>query len=147
MVIKMEENINVLDEVNKGACMGVDAINFILDKVTDKKFKKLLEKQAKEYKDITKRVNQIYSQYNKEDTPHETNKMEKTMTYFGIEMRTMTDDSDAKLAELLFKGTNMGILEGRRLLNDKSMDKEVNTLVEDYVEMQEKNIENLKKYL
>ena len=28
----MEMEINVLDELNKGSCMGVDAINFILDK-------------------------------------------------------------------------------------------------------------------
>lgn len=143
----MKENINVLDEVNKGACMGVDATNYVLEKVSDNKLKKLLEKQIKEYKKISERINGIYSKYNKEDTPHETNKMEKTMTYFGIEMRTMTDDSTSKLAELLFKGTNMGILEGRRLLNDKEMDSEVKEIVKDYVEMQEENIEDLKKFL
>lgn len=143
----MKEDINVLDEVNKGACMGVDATYYVLEKVKEKDFKKLLEKQIKEYKDISKRINDIYKKYNKEDTPHETNKIEKTMTYFGIEMRTMTDDSTSKLAELLFKGTNMGILEGRRLLNDKGMDKEVEKIVNDYVEMQEENIEDLKKYL
>ena len=35
----MKENINVLDELNKGACMGMDAIHFILDKLEDQKFK------------------------------------------------------------------------------------------------------------
>ena len=29
---KMKEKLNVLDELNKGSCMGVDAIDFILDK-------------------------------------------------------------------------------------------------------------------
>ena len=121
----MKENINVLDEINKGACMGIDAISYIIDKVKDKKFKKLLERQSSEYKKISEDINEIYSKYNSDDEPHETNKMEKTMTWFGIEMRTMTDDSDAKISELLFNGTNMGILEGRRILNDKKMDKEV----------------------
>ena len=92
-------------------------------------------------------INEIYSKYNSDDEPHETNKMEKTMTWFGIEMRTMTDDSDAKISELLFNGTNMGILEGRRILNDKKMDKEVEEIVDTYVKVQEKNIEDLKKYL
>ena len=41
----------------------------------------------------------------------------------------------------------MGILEGRRILNDKKMDKEVEEIVDTYVRVQEKNIEDLKKYL
>ena len=31
--INMENEVNVLDELNKGTCMGIDAIHFILDKV------------------------------------------------------------------------------------------------------------------
>lgn len=143
----MKENINVLDEINKGACMGMDAISYVIDKVTNKDFKKLLERQIKEYKKISEDISKIYSKYNSDDEPHETNKMEKTMTWFGIEMRTIADDSDSKIAELFFKGTNMGIVEGRRILNDKEMDKEVEKIVNTYVEMQEKNIEDLKKYL
>ena len=34
-----ENEVNVLDELNKGACMGKDAIHFILDKVEDEKLK------------------------------------------------------------------------------------------------------------
>ena len=36
----MEENKNVLDEINKGACMGKDSIHYILDKVENKKLRK-----------------------------------------------------------------------------------------------------------
>ena len=32
---KKENEINVLDELNKGACMGRDAICFILEKTED----------------------------------------------------------------------------------------------------------------
>ena len=32
----MKENINALDEMNKGASMGIDAISFVLDKVLNK---------------------------------------------------------------------------------------------------------------
>ena len=37
------QNLNVLDEINKGACMGIDAISYIIDKVKDKKFKNYLK--------------------------------------------------------------------------------------------------------
>ena len=63
----MKENINVLDEINKGACMGIDAISYIIDKVKDKKFKKLLERQSSEYKKISEDINEIYSKYNIDD--------------------------------------------------------------------------------
>ena len=89
----------------------------------------------------------MYSKYNEEDTPHETNAMNKAMTWYGIEMKTMMDHSDSKIAELLLQGTNMGIIEGRKLLNNKEVDKEVKDLMQEYVTMQEDSVENLKKYL
>ena len=73
--------------------------------------------------------------------------MNKVMTWYGIEMRTMNDDSTSKFAELLMQGTNMGIIEGRKLLNHKDTDKEVEKIIEEYVEMQEAAVENLKTFL
>lgn len=35
-----KNNIDVLDELNKGACMGMDAIHYILDKVDNEALKK-----------------------------------------------------------------------------------------------------------
>lgn len=142
----MKENINVLDEINKGASMGITSISYIIDKVEDKQFKRLLETQKEEYEDITKEINNLYKKYNKEDTPHELNSLEKAMTWFDVEARTI-NSNDSKIASLLFKGTNMGIIEGRKILNDKKMDTEVEKITNKFVEMQEKNIEDLKKYL
>jgi len=143
----MKENINALDELNKGACMGMDAIHFILDKIEDQKFKESMNIQYNKYKDISRRINEVYSKYNSEDKPHETNMMNKAMTWYGIEMKTLTDHSDSKIAELLLQGTNMGIIEGRKLLNNKEVDGEVYSLIQEYVTMQEDSVENLKKYL
>ena len=141
----MKEEINVLDELNKGACMGMDAIDFILDKVEDKELRNVLKKQYKEYQDISKKIYKLYPDCNKE--PHETSTLNKAMTWYGIEMRTLTDQSTSKIAELLLQGTNMGIIEGRKLLNNKDIDKEINSLIEEYVDMQEKAVEKLKEFL
>ena len=37
------------------------------------------------------------------------------MTYWGIEMKTMKEETTSKIAELLIKGTNMGIKELKKL--------------------------------
>jgi len=145
----MEDNkkeVNVLDELNKGACMGQDAINFIMDKVTNENLKKELEIEYAKYKEITEKIGKLYPEYSNK-SPHETSMMNKAMTWYGIEIRTFKDDTTSKLAELLMQGVNMGIIEGRRLLNHKSTDENINSLVKEYVDMQEKAIENLKKFL
>lgn len=141
------QNLNILDEVNKGATMGMDAISYVTDKAKDKNFKQVLYTEYNKYRDISRRVNTLYSKYSDKE-PHETNAMNKMMTWYGIQMKTMTDDTTSKLSELLMQGTNMGIIEGRRLLNQHDdIEDSVKTILNDFVVMQEDSVETLKKYL
>lgn len=141
------QNLNILDEVNKGATMGMDAISFVSDKVSDSKFKEVLDTEYNKYKKISQRVNDLYANYSNKE-PHETNTMNKMMTWYGIQMKTMADDSNSKLSELLMQGTNMGIIEGRRLMNQNTdIAPDVKNILNDFVVMQEDSVEALKKYL
>ena len=145
----MENNdLNVLDELNKGATMGMDAIEFVMKKVGDENFKKTLDVEYNKYKDISRRVNNLYENYTYEKEPHETSGMNKVMTWWGVQMKAMNDKSNSNLSELLLNGTNMGIIEGRRLLNQNpNIDQEIHTLLDDFVKMQEDSVETLKSYL
>ncbi len=141
------QNLNILDEVNKGATMGMDAISYVSEKVVDNDFKNVLDTEYNKYKDISNRVNNLYDNYSNKE-PHETNAMNKIMTWYGIQMKTMSDDSTSKLSELLMQGTNMGIIEGRRLLNqNQNIEPDVKNILNDFVVMQEDSVETLKKYL
>ena len=126
------QNLNILDEVNKGATMGMDAIFFVSDKVVDSKFKGVLDTEYNKYKKISQRVNDLYDNYSDKE-PHETNAMNKMMTWYGIQMKTMVDDSTSKISELLMQGTNMA--------------PDVHNILNDFVTMQEDSVETLKKYL
>lgn len=141
-----KKDINVLDELNKGACMGRDAIHFIMDKVKDENLRKELNRQYAKYKETNEKICEIYPEY-KEGDPHKTGAVNKVMTWYGIEMKTLLDDSTSKIAELMMQGTNMGIIEGRRLLNDKNMDEEVHKIAQEYVAFQEDAVEKLKPFL
>ncbi len=141
------QNLNILDEVNKGATMGMDAISYVSEKVEDNDFKQVLDTEYNKYKDISNRVNNLYDNYSNKE-PHETNAMNKMMTWYSIQMKTMADDSTSKLSELLMQGTNMGIIEGRRLLNqNQNIEPDVKNILNDFVVMQEDSVETLKKYL
>mgnify|MGYP000902920636 FL=1 len=141
-------NLNILDEINKGATMGMDAISYVSEKVGDETFSKVLDGEYNKYKDISRRVNNLYSNYSNKE-PHETNAMNKMMTWYGIQMNTITDKSNSKISELLMQGTNMGIIEGRRLLNQnqENIATDVKNILNDFVVMQEDSVETLKKYL
>lgn len=141
------QNLNILDEVNKGATMGMDAISYVSEKVKNENFKQVLDTEYNKYKDISNRVNDLYSNYSSKE-PHETNTMNKMMTWYGIQMKTMVDDSTSKISELLMQGTNMGIIEGRRLMNQNdNIAPDVKNILNDFVVMQEDSVETLKKYL
>ena len=144
----MENNeLNILDEINKGAEMGMNAIDYIKDKVEDKTFKQVLNVEYNKYQDISQRANNIYDDYSSKE-PHEPNTMEKMMTWYGIQMNTIQDTSNSNISELLLKGTNMGIIEGRRLLNqNENISENIHNLLDEFVSMQENSAETLKKYL
>ena len=143
----MDENeMNVLDELNKGACMGMDAIHFVLDKVEDEQLKQVLNNQYKKYEDISNQICKLYPKYSDKE-PHETNAMNKVLTWYGVEMKTLMDNSSSKIAELLLQGTNMGIIEGRKILNNKELDSKVHKIAQEYVDMQEDAVEKLKEFL
>lgn len=98
-------------------------------------------------KQISYKVKDLYSQYSNKN-PHETNTMNKVMTWYGIQMKTMNDDRVSKLAEILVQGTNLGIIEGRRLLNQNpKVSRNIKKILNDFVSMQEDSLETLKKFL
>ena len=146
--METNQDMDVLYEVNKGATMGMDAINYLVPKVKESRFKEVLDIEYNKYKDISRRANNLYANYTTEKEPHETSTMNKMMTWYGIQMRTMNDNSNSKISELLMQGTNMGIIEGRRLLNQNpNMNPKIKTLLSDFVKMQEDSVETLKTYL
>lgn len=142
----MDKNLEVLKEVCKGVKMGMDAISYVSDKVEDEKFKDTLNHEYSMYNNILTKVDDAYSNYG--ETPGDSSFMDKAMLWYGVQVNTIKDTSNSKIAELLVQGTNMGIIEGRRLLNhNKGLDADVDKLLNDFVNFQQESVERLKQYL
>ena len=114
----MKENLNALDELNKGCTMGTLALNITLKYVEDSGLKEELIKEYANYDAVSDKVRSIYKKHSTKN-PHEVNIMNKIMASFGIKMKLMKDNSNSKIAELLIQGTTMGIIEGRKMLNSQ----------------------------
>ncbi len=140
------EEFEILKEINQNAKMGMDSLSTVLKKSQDTKFKDLLNTQHNEYQNIYDRTQELLVKNNlqMEDTPT----MQKAMSWMGIQLNTVNDTSNSKLSELLIQGNDMGIIKGTKLLNNHSfLDSEVKNILSDFVRLQEKNIDDLKKYL
>lgn len=145
---RMEKNTNlyVLNEVHKGAKMGMDSISTISEKVSEPNLKDNLSFQYTQYGDILDSVNEIYKKYG--DIPKDNNPMNEVMSWTGIQMNTLTNKSNSHIANMLIQGTTMGIIEGRKLLNQNpNIDEEVRQVLNTFVKMQENNVEKLKTFL
>lgn len=144
----MEKNTNlyVLNEIHKGAKMGMDSISSVSEKVSEPNFKDNLSFQYTQYGDILDSINEIYKKYG--DIPKDDNPMTEVMAWTGIQMNTITDKSNSHIADMLIQGVTMGIIEGRKLLNQNpNIDQEVRQVLDTFVKMQENNVEKLKTFL
>lgn len=140
------EEFEILKEINQNAKMGMDSLSTVLKKSQDTKFEDLLNTQHDEYQNIYDRTQELLVKNNlqMEDTPT----MQKAMSWMGIQLNTVNDTSNSKLSELLIQGNDMGIIKGTKLLNNHSfLDSEIKNILSDFVRLQEKNIDDLKKYL
>lgn len=140
------KEFEILKEINQNAKMGMDSLSTVLKKSQDTKFKDLLNTQHDEYQNIYDRTQELLIKNNlqMEDTPT----MQKAMSWMGIQLNTVNDTSNSKLSELLIQGNDMGIIKGTKLLNNHSfLDSEIKNILSDFVRLQEKNIDDLKKYL
>lgn len=139
-------NLKVLKELHKGAKMGVDAIAYVSEKVGDEHFKRELSTQYNQYEDILTRTTDLFNNYGQ--VPNVISPTSNMMTWMGIQMNTMNDKSNSKISELLIQGNTMGIIEGRRLLNNNpNVDAPIKNTLNDFVTLQENTITKLKEYL
>ena len=138
--------LEILKEINKNSKMGMDAITMVTDKVEDNNLKELLDTQHNEYQNIFDRSQEILIQ--KGEQIQDTPVMQKMMSWMGIQFNTLNDKSNSQISELLIQGNDMGIVKGTKILNNSTItDGEIENLVSDFIRLQEKNVQDLKKFL
>ena len=80
--------------------------------------------------------------------PKEINPLQKAFMWSGIKMKTLTDKSRNRIAELMIKGTVTGITELTAMKNEKgNFSEETVAFIEDLLTLEESYEKKLKKYL
>lgn len=145
----MNETNELLEYFHKTADMGAKSTAYLLGFLKNKenKIKKALEDQHKEYLKFQKEIDKILKK--KKLELKEAGVMANVMSYMGIKMEVLKDNSDAKMADMLTQGLTMGVLEVRKKLKalSKEADEDVVKLGKDFLKFQEDSIEKLKTFL
>ena len=66
-----DNNIKVLDEANKGCCMGRDALEVIMEKSDNKEFNECLKKYYDKYDKISNKMEDLYDEFSNEEIEEE----------------------------------------------------------------------------
>lgn len=140
------EDLRTLKELHQATIMGMNSIGYVEEKVGDKDFKNELSTQYNQYSDILSRIIDSYNHIG--EVPENTKVKDKMQVWAGIQLNTINDQSNSKLSEMLIQGTTMGVIEGFKLKNNNHhLNNNINTILNDFITMQENSINKLKSYL
>lgn len=139
----MESN-EILNEIYLGARAGTYGIDNIIES-TKPDLKELILKQNKLYEQITSDC-QEYAKNNNLKLK-DINMFMKAGSFMQSKMETMCDSSNSNLSELMFNGTNMGILSITKLINSGISDPKLLDIAERFLRHMEDFINSIKKFL
>lgn len=141
------KNVELLNYISKNTEMGKSSIKQLLEVVKHPEFRETIESQYREYDEIYDLAHQAL------ETRHEeaknVNPMAKISSYIMINFNNLTDGSESSMAEMMLKGSNSGIVEITKHLNDlgDQVEPDVKQLAERLLKFEKRNVEELKKFL
>lgn len=142
----MNGNTELLNFIFQNSQMGVETINQLMGIIEDKEFKSHLNSQLSEYNEINNHARHMLTANGYDEKG--LSAFEKIRTYLMINMQTLTDKSTNHIAEMMIIGSNMGIIDAiKRLKQYADAEKDILSLMEKLLKIEENNIKELKAFL
>ena len=138
--------VKAVNDAYKNAHIAMQSISDLLPEVKDAGLKKELDGEFKGYET---HINDM-SAFMKDNgiEPKDINAFQKTIMKGSIKMKTFFNDSKNQIADMMLKGTVMGINELSQMMNEKeNLDEDVSTLISDLLKTEESYEKRLRKFL
>ena len=143
---RKQQTIDLFTEIHQGSQMGVEAIDALLDKAKDEAFKMKLIDLQNEYKNITATANVELQKFG--GTPKEIGVGQRVTAWGMTNLQTVINSSSEHLADMMIKGTHMGINSMHKALNNNIYaDDTARQLGNQFVQLQQKHADEMSKYL
>lgn len=139
-------DVKFLNKLYQNANMGVSSLSNLIPRADDVRFKRELKDQLDIYQDMCDDVRDKLYSYNVK--PKDLGFMAKTGAEISMKMSTMMDNSPSHMAQMMIEGTNMGIIDLNKDLNNYCVkNKSILNTARDMLECEQQNIDRLKPYL
>lgn len=141
-----KDDVALLREIQKNTEMGLHALEVINSKVYDDSLALQLARESFKYGEIHDRAKaQLLA---KRQVPDPINKVEQIMLTASILGNTLVDSSTSHVAEMLIRGSNMGLTSLWKSMNHNDQAEGYSVeLAKELMDFEENNIRELKKYL
>ena len=116
----MEQDFEILNFIRKNTQMGIDGIKCIIDKIDDTKLEEVLRGQLDEYTRIYNSANTLL--LSKGGVPEDVNALAKMSSHISGIINTRSEDSSAKIAESMIKGSAVGLAKITHHINNYNGD-------------------------
>ena len=142
----MDANLELLNYIYQNAQMGQDTLTQLIDLAEQPDFLQMLRDKQTQYKAVfdecDKRINAMSSK------PKEIGRMAEFSTHSMICLQTLADKTPCHMAEMLMQGSIMGIIDIiKNLKKYKDVDSSIVALGNRLMEIEEKNLQECKKFL
>lgn len=139
-------SVEFLNKVIDNAVMGAEAVKMLFEKIEDDKMASELKREYECYGEHTKRAVQALGSEGLE--PEKQSKMAKLGLWSGIQLNTLTERSNDKIAEIMIQGSIMGVIDLSRLLKEYSeIPDGYRECAVDLIKFEEDSIQKLKAFL
>ena len=143
---KLEYNTKALNDIYKNAHIALQSIADLLPDLPNHDIKTELQNQYEGYDNFINKVSSYMAENDIE--PKDISPLKKAMLWSSIKMKTLVNNSQNQIAEMMIKGTVMGITELSAMKNEsQNLDEGVCKLLAELLSLEEEYEERLKKFL
>ncbi len=140
-------NLDFINEVLRNASVALLSIKDVTDSVDHYELRNELRSEYERYEDFSDELKTYMKEKGYEIK--DVSKMKKLMMWSAIKMNTAVNDDRSHIAQIMIKGTVMGITELTKIINDGDCvtDEKALEFAKRLRDMQEEFEDNLKKFL
>ena len=142
----MDQTNKLLSCVAKNALTGEEATSQLMKRTEDSEMRRELEYQQEQYRAVHRQAEQMLG--NDKGVDDSPGMMAKMGMWAGVMMNTMTDKSNAHIADIMIQGATMGVVDTIRARNEcVDATAEAQGVASSFITQQQDSIERMKQFL
>lgn len=139
-------NEKAVNDVYKNAHIALQSLSDLIPSVKNKELKKELKDEYEGYQKLIKEISAYMEE--KKLEPKDIGVMKKVFMWCSIKTKMLFKNSKNQVAEMMIKGTVMGINELTAMKNEeKNLDEGIKNLILKLLKLEEDYMQRLKAYL